>query len=216
MENAGNFFLQGAQNAGEVQHRSRSVQSYQILVKISGSLSGKVKAEQEYAQQRYGQSGFLGMNPELVLARFEAKEEMEETLLRWLHRIVGQQEAFNILFNNYGSMPGYPLYLRVQDPAPFRALTEGLRVIDGLLKNNDCKTMQIFHHPRLAITSQIDKRQEMEIMLDFSGRSFREEMSVEEVLLVKSASAQSGGGIVSRLMLSPTGLKRTESNSPTN
>jgi len=109
-------------------------------------------------------------------------------------------------------MPGYPLYVRVQDPAPFRVLTDGLRVVDSLLKSNGCMAAQIFHHPRLAMASQISKPQEMEVLLDFSGRSFREEMVIEELLLKKFSAGQVGTGIVCRLMLSPKGLKRTDNN----
>ncbi|ULQ52372.1 hypothetical protein [Flavihumibacter fluvii] len=215
MEKAGNFFAAGLPGQTEPafgQTISRNTCGYQVMVKVSGTVAEHVKQEQEYALERYGELGFSPIQPELVLAKFEAREEMEETLLRWLHRIVGQQETFTVLFNNYGSMPGFPLYVRVQDPRPFRPITEGLRVIDGLLKSHDGRALQVFHPPRLVITHQVSKQQEMEILLDFSGRSFREEMTIEELVLVKCLPGNQGSGILCRLMLAPKGLKRMETN----
>jgi hypothetical protein len=215
MDNAGNFFRVGVQQeSGFAGHQNQrpGFFAYRIVVKIQDLVASKLKDECNYAEGRYGQLVFSGSTPELVLAKFEAMEEMEETLLRWLHRTVGQLEAFPILFNNYGSMPGYPLYVRVQDPAPFRVLTEGLRVVDSLLQSNGCKAAQIFHHPRLAMASKISKPQEMEVLLDFSGRSFREEMVIEELVLEKFSAGQAGVGILCRLMLSPKGLKRSATN----
>lgn len=211
MEHAGNYFKAGI-GPGREQPDNRSLVAYQLQVKLSASLEARVKQEQDYALNRFGAAAFSEVSPELVLARFEAREDIEETLLRWMQRIVGQQEAFSVIINNYGSMPGYPLYLRVQDPRPFREITNGLRAIDGLLRNNDCNGLQVYHHPRLVVTRKISKKQEMEILLEFSGRLFREELEIEELVLVKALPEHATATVVCRLMLSPKGLKRNEIN----
>jgi hypothetical protein len=190
--------------------RERGLCQYQLVINPPREILQHLEEEQAYANQAFG-AGIFSKGPwQLLLASFMAKEEMEETLLRWLHRIIGQQEAFPVCFNNYGSMPGYPLYVRVQDPGPFRGLAEGLRIIDGLLKGNGCPGIEINHHPRILLAPQIDPRQEMEVLLDFSGRTFRAVMEVEEIGLLKESSPAGDKGLVSRLMLSPKGLNRTD------
>jgi hypothetical protein len=204
MVKAENFVqMNQAQNGG------RLPVSYALLVKLADPLVALVQLEQEYAIGRYGEKDFPGVMPEMVIARFSAMEDMEDTLLRWLHRIVGQQEAFSVVFNNYGSMPGSPLYLRLQDPGPFREISTGLKSLDAVLKSNGAASVQVFHHPRLLITKKISEQQHMEILLDFSGRIFHEEMAVEEILLVKTGAGEMVARVVSRLMLVPKGLKRS-------
>jgi hypothetical protein len=171
---------------------------YRMVIIPDEQVIAQLQQEQEYAVSVFGNKGFPACRRELILASFQAKEEMEETMLRWLYRVVCQENEFIILFNNYGSTPGFPLYVRVQDPTLFRQLANSLKIINGLLEGNECPPVRIAALPRLMLSNRLDEQTEMEVLLDFSARSFRAEMSVKEILLVKNEQE-----IVSRLRLLP-------------
>ncbi|KIC92241.1 hypothetical protein [Flavihumibacter sp. ZG627] len=192
-------------------YEDRSMADYRLQVIAPEAVREKIVEETNYARNVFGEEAFAGGEDCLVLASFKAREEMEDTLLRWLHRIIGQQEGFGILLNNYGSLPGAPLYLRIQDPTPFHQLVESLRVIDALMKGNQCSSLQLYRTPRLMLMRSMKEERELEMLLDFSARTFRAEMEVEELQLVRQ---DSDGSIrlVSRLALMPRGLKRKETN----
>ncbi|MBC6491047.1 hypothetical protein ACFSQD_15205 [Flavihumibacter stibioxidans] len=187
--------------------RDGSLLCYELKVLCPEALVQQLGSEQLYAAEAFGKDAFSVSRPGMLLARFYAREEMENTLLRWLNRVAGQQESFPVLFNNYGSMPACPLYIRVQDPGPFRMLAENLRVIDAWLKGNDCPAITLFHHPRLPLMDRLDEQKAMEILLEFSGRCFRAEMELEELILVSRVAGEERERMVSRLRLLPRGLR---------
>lgn len=181
--------------------------AYELQALLPQELLQQFGEEQSFARERFGKEAFSPAAAGITVARFHAREEMESTLLRWLNRVVGQQESFPVLFNNYSSMPGFPLYLRVQDPVPFRLLAESFRVIDGWLKGNDCPSLTLCHHPRLALAERLDQGKALEILLEFSGRCFRAEMELEELVLVRRAAGEEDHRVISRLKLLPRGLR---------
>lgn len=202
----------GEKEGRKAPERNGSLLCYELRVFCPETLVQQLGSEQLYAAEAFGKDAFSMSRPGMLLARFYAREEMENTLLRWLNRVAGQQESFPVLFNNYGSMPACPLYVRVQDPAPFRVLAENLRVIDAWLKGNDCPAITLFHHPRLPLLDRLDEQKAMEILLEFSGRCFRAEMELEELILVARAAGEERERMVSRLRLLPRGLRTGGSN----
>ena len=41
--------------------------------------------------------------------------------------------SFTVTLNNYSALPPHTIYLRVQDPQPFRHLMNGLKILDGMV-----------------------------------------------------------------------------------
>ncbi|KIC94698.1 hypothetical protein [Flavihumibacter solisilvae] len=192
--NANRYYNQGVRAAA---------MEYRLVIQPSGEVCRNWSEESEYARNYYGTKEFRFSRPEIVVARFEAKEEMEELLLKWFRNVICQTASFPVLLNNYGSMPGFPLFVRVQDSTPFRPLMYGLKMLSGVLEDNGCTGIRFFQSMRLPIADHINKSTELEILLDYSGRSFRAEMEVNEVLLIKNDSGVNSDKTVSRLKLLP-------------
>ncbi|MBL7768504.1 MAG: hypothetical protein JNK20_06005 [Flavipsychrobacter sp.] len=147
--------------------------------------------------------------PVLTIARFQAREEMEATLLRWINRILGSQSGFRFAFNNYGSMPGTPLYWRIQDAEPFRKLTDSFRVLEGWLLGNGCKGLELFSHPRLHLLDEVDGSIEREVLLAFSASTYYEVVELMELQLLARECWEDEYRLVSRFSLLPEGFKQT-------
>lgn len=179
---------------------------YQIAVWLPSALRLLLEAEREYAVSQFGDGVLKDAATPLLLASFEAREDMEDTLLRWLQRITGQQESFTIQFNNYGSTPACSLYVRLQDPKRLRQLSESFRVLDNLVRSEAGDGLQLHQHPRIPMAATLDPAQEMAVLLDFSGRSFSAAMQVEELVLMKTDRGTGKTVLVSRLALAPRGL----------
>ena len=198
--------------SNERKYYNRSVRAaameYRLVIQPSGEVCRNWSEESEYAGSLYGKKEFRFSRPEIVVARFDAKEELEELLLKWFRNVVCQTAAFPVLLNNYGSMPGFPLFIRVQDSTPFRPLIYGLKMLSGVLEDNGCTGIRFFQSLRLPIADHINKNAELEILLDYSGRSFRAEMEVNEVLLIRNDPAVNSDKMVSRLKLLPAEATR--------
>lgn len=148
--------------------------------------------------------------PAILLARFHAREEMENTLIRWINRIIGAEEGFQFAFNNYGSIPAQPLYWRIQDNGNFRQLAERLRVLDGWMQGNGCGPVQLIHSPRLLLVEEMDSSVERQIQLEFSSRCHHLEMELRELELMRCDAWSNRFQLVSRFPLLPPGFKQSE------
>lgn len=147
--------------------------------------------------------------PVLTIARFQAREEMEPTLLRWINRILSNQTGFRFAFNNYGSMPGKPLYWRIQDPEPFRKLATGFRVLEGWLQGNGCYGPELFAHPCLPLLDELDGSIEREVLMAFSASLFYDVVELQELELLVSEPWTNEYRLVSRFALLPEGFKQS-------
>lgn len=148
----------------------------------------------------------------LTVARFQAREEMEGTLLRWINRILSNQSGFRFAFNNYGSMPGKPLYWRVQNAEPFRRLTDSFRVLEGWLQGNGCHGLELFSHPRLHLLDELDSSIEREVLMAFSASTFYEVVELRELELLVTEQWANEYRLVSRFSLLPEGFKQAGIN----
>lgn len=180
----------------------RAIQEYRLLVIPDNNMDDLLALEKGYAEASYGKAIAWSEKPGIELLAFHARVEMENTLLRWMNRICGQSEVFSLSFNNYGSMPGLPLYIRMEDAQPLQSLAAAFLMLDGWLKSNGMGTVRLPRTHRLLLVEKLEANRELEILLDFSARSFRSEMEVSELVLIRA-----GGQVISRLPLAPRGRR---------
>lgn len=128
--------------------------------------------------------------PFITAACFIAKEDMEETLFRWIQRICSQMRSFSVTLNNYSGIPLHTLYLRVFDHQPFRQLANHLKVVDQLVRSNDCPEAKLTTRPYLPIAKGLSGAIYEKSMKDYSLKSFCETFRVNELVLMKRRVSQ--------------------------
>ena len=124
--------------------------------------------------------------PYIKLAEFQARESMEETIIRWVHRICSQQESFRVTLNNYGGFPPATIFVRIQDHQPFRTLASKLKVIDEYVQSNSCPPVKFFNRPHLRIGEQPAEADYGRALFHYAQQDFHEEFEVTELVLMKS------------------------------
>lgn len=186
-------------------NEERAVATYRLVLAPDGGLQQALAVESAYATAQYGAALAWSAKPVLELVRFEARKDMEDTLLRWMRRICGQFAAFDLAFNNYGSQPGTALYLRVADGNLLQTLAGNFHLLDGWLKANGMQAVRISAALRLPLVHRLNSEESLPFLLDFSARSLHAVVKVEELILEKSE-----GQLVSRLPLSPARIQTKE------
>ena len=124
--------------------------------------------------------------PYIKLAEFQARESMEETIIRWVHRVCSQHEAFTVTLNNYGGFPPATIFVRIQDHQPFRTLASKLQVIDEYIQSNSCPPVKFFNRPHLRIGEQPVEEDYGKVLFHYSQQDFHEAFEVTELVLMKS------------------------------
>src|SRR5579872_671571 len=183
---------------------------YLLVIYPGGELQEKLMKEQDQFAADYGlQIGlhnkprvvmnrpfvvmnrpFVVMNrPFVTLAAFQAGEVMEEMLIRWIQRISNCYTSFDLTFNNYSGFPPHTIYLRVQDPWPFRMLMQQLRAIDEFIRSSGCPPAHLFNRPFLTIAGGLTEQVYNKALPDFSRRTFHDTFHVGELVLLKRTHA---------------------------
>jgi 2'-5' RNA ligase len=158
---------------------------YLLVIYPYGELNDKLLEEQQQFLSDYGMAMKSRNRPHITVAAFQASEQVEETLIRWIQRICRRHESFPITLNNYSGFPPHTIYLRVQDPQPFRQLMQQLRAIDDFIRSSGCPPVNLISRPYLSIAGGLTEQVYNKAMADYSQKTFHESFQVEELVLLK-------------------------------
>ena len=185
-----------SQGQESLEMRSGQVE-YLLVVYPLGDLRDRLLEEQQQFSVYYGldrmDRGLQSMarnKPHITLAAFRAGEEVEDTLIRWIQRICNQQKNFEVALNNYSGIPPHTIYLRVQDPQPFRELMTQLRAIDDFVRPSGWpapsdERVSLNNRPYLSIAGGLTERVYNKAMPDYSRKTFHGVFKVDELVLLK-------------------------------
>jgi len=87
----------------------------------------------------------------IEIAVFEATEQMEETIIRWMHRIISNKEQFTIQIAQQIDDATGQLQVRIADTTPFQQLSTQLNVVSQYISSYQCK--EIYFHVRPYLRS---------------------------------------------------------------
>lgn len=158
---------------------------YLLVIYPNGELQEKLLEEQQQFSADYGLQMTVRNKPHITVAAFQAGEIMEETLIRWVQRICNSYKSFELKLNNYSGFPPHTIYLRVQDPHPFRQLMQQLRSIDEFIRSSGCPPANLVSRPYLSIAGGLTEQVYNKAMPDYSRRTFHDSFQVDELVLLK-------------------------------
>lgn len=156
---------------------------YLLVIYPYGDLRDMLLEEQQRFSSVYDVT--VRNRPHITVAAFQAAEGMEDTLIRWIQRICNGYRSFQLSLNNYSGIPPHTIYLRVQDPLPFRRLMLQLRAIDDFIRSSGCPPVNLIDRPYLSIAVGLTEQVYNRAMPDYSQKTFHESFSVEELVLLK-------------------------------
>lgn len=162
---------------------------YLLVIYPYGDLQEKLLEEQQQFSTDYGLQMTVRNRPHITVAAFQAGELMEDTLIRWIQRICNRYSSFDLTLNNYSGFPPHTIYLRVQNPEPFRELMRQLRAIDDFIRSNGCPPVNLISRPYLSIAGGLTEQVYNKAMPDYSRRTFHDSFHVEQLVLLKREHA---------------------------
>lgn len=80
------------------------MEDYLLVLYPRGDLGDRLLEEQQQFNTEYCVAGHAN-KPHITLAAFQAGEETEDTVIRWIRRICHQRKSFDIALNNYSGIP---------------------------------------------------------------------------------------------------------------
>ena len=92
---------------------------YLLVVHPAADVYAQLMQEKQHFFDTYKEKVAIKTKPHITVADFLAKEAMEDTIIRYMHRIFSTQKSFTVTLNNYSGFPPHTVYARVQDHQPF-------------------------------------------------------------------------------------------------
>lgn len=186
---------------------------YLLVIYPGGELEEKLLGEQQQFADDYAVK--VRNKPHITMAAFQAGEVMEDTLIRWIQRICSHHLSFDLTLNNYSGFPPHTrpaeaagasgrtsavsgerdnfsrervpgtIYVRIQDPQPFRELTRQLQTIDEFIRSSGCPPVKLMSRPFLSIAGGLTEQIFNKAMPDYSRKTFHDTFHVGELVLLK-------------------------------
>jgi hypothetical protein len=149
------------------------------------AVCNKVVEEQQQFAAAYGPKIAVQTKPQITVAYFFANEAMEPTIIKWMQRICGAQQNFQVTLNNYSGIPSHSIYLRVQDALPFQQLAKQLKSVDEFIRASACPPAKLVTKPYLRIAETPDEDVYNKAIADYAQKIFHESFMMDELLLLR-------------------------------
>ncbi|OIR05370.1 hypothetical protein GALL_124210 [mine drainage metagenome] len=158
---------------------------YLLVVHPDEKVYQQVLDEKKVFFEMFKEKVAIKTKPHITVSNFLAKETMEETIIRWMQRIISTQNRFSVSLNNYSGFPPHTVYLRVQDHQPFKQLATSLKVVDQYVRGNNCPPMKLITHPHLSIARKLQQHIYEKAIIEYAPRSFHASFEVKQLILLK-------------------------------
>jgi 2'-5' RNA ligase len=161
---------------------------YLLLANPDEAVNEKPIVEKKYFEDKYEAEIATKTLPHITIANFLAKEILEDRIGRLLQNICNQQYSFTVGLNNFSGFPTHAIFLRVQNPQPFKRLGDRLQTLDELLQVNECPPLQLSSKPHLVIARQLDEEIYNVAIKEYAAREFHEQFTVDKLVLLRRDS----------------------------
>lgn len=145
---------------------------YLLVAHPDADVNEKVLVEKENFTNGYEQKIAVKTKPHITVASFVAREAMEETIIRYTQRICNQLHSFEVALNNYSGFPPDTIYLRVQNPQPFKQLAKEFKVVSSYISSCSCPPAKLITNPHLTIARSLPETIYLKAMMDYSQKDF--------------------------------------------
>lgn len=180
---------------------------YALVVKPDANVAEKILCEKQFLKERIGNLKCLDKGAFVTIATYLAREEMEETIVRYTRRICSLLTSFNVELNNFSGSPSGQIFVRIQNPQPFKVVATQLSVLNDYLRSCSYPDIKTFSQPFLPLASKLKDTVYLKTMMDYSQRTFHETFMVNELILLRRSDEYDTFKTSQIFSLQPPGFK---------
>jgi 2'-5' RNA ligase len=158
--------------------------NYSLVVNTNPLLKERIINEKQRFHEQYKQKAVETL-PCITIANFTAKEEMEETIIRYVQRICIQQQSFEVMLNNYSGVPPHTIYLRVQNQQPFKKLSKELLCVSNYINSCACPPVKFINNLHITIATELPETIYLTALMEYAQETFHETFMVDELVLLR-------------------------------
>lgn len=176
---------------------------YQLVACPDKPVMEQLMAEKSHFSAHYPDSANTAFLPFIPVIDFQAAEGMENTLIRWMHKIISSHQVFGVTLNDFSGIKPHTLYIRVKDHLPFQQLGSALQVIEPFLNNNGSAGRYTIARPHLDLARQLKAATYHQAVEIYAQRNFTATFLVNELVLMRRQNLFTASKQVTVFRLSP-------------
>jgi 2'-5' RNA ligase len=161
---------------------------YALVVNPAAEVCTMVAEEMQRFNMMYRQKTAAHTIPHITIARFFARQPMEETIIRYMLRITATHKTFGVMLNNYSCSPFNNIFIRVQQHEPFQQLFNALQPVDEYIQRCGYPAVTRIARPHINVAKKLQAQVYNKAVFDYAQRSFNAAFAVKELVLVKRRS----------------------------
>ncbi len=181
---------------------TRDDYEYLLVISPAAGVYDQLVEEKKQFYDTYKHEAAMWTKPHITVARFNAKEAMEDTIIRYMHRILSTHQSFSVMLNNYSGTPNDEIFIRVQQREPFKQLASALGAVDEYIQRSGYPAAK-FSAPHLSIAKRLQENIYNKAIFDYSQRIFNASFVVSELLLLKRQNKSERFKMVNVFKLTP-------------
>lgn len=187
--------------------RLPALYEYLLVIHPAEEIFNHLKKEKENFSSEYKVRTAEKTLPNITVAAFSAKETMEETLLKWMGRIISSHQSFDVMINNFSGFPSSKtVYARIQNHGPFIQLAASLKIINTYMNDNGFPNARLINYPHMTIARSLQQDVYEKAIMDYSRKTFNANFKVQELVLLRRNNQYDKCRQVSVFKLSGPGL----------
>ena len=164
---------------------TKQLYEYLLVVNPAADVNEQLVAEKQQFYNIYKEEVAIKTKPHITIANFLAKEVMEETIIRYMHRIISVKKSFATMLNNFSGFPAHTIYVRVQNHEPFKQLAMDLNIVDQYIRGNGCPAAHLISYPHVTLARRLKREIYEKAIIDYSKKSFNALFVIDELVLLK-------------------------------
>lgn len=182
---------------------ANSFYEYLLVVYPNKEIQNKVQEEKQFFCKEYKEKPVNETMPYIKVASFLASEGMEDTMIRWMHKICNNQKSFPVILNNYSGFPPDTIYLRVQNNCPFQQLAKELQIVNTYVSDCSYPPMNFIKKPHVNIAQHLSEEVFSRALAQYAHKSFHETFLAKELIFLKRNNGEKNGTPINVFGLRP-------------
>jgi 2'-5' RNA ligase len=160
-----------------------------LIINPSRDVAEKVSKEKEKFTSTYKDPVAIIGKPHITIAAFLATDEMKPTLIRWIQSICNVHSRFPVLLRNFSGFVPQTIYVKVQNPQPFKQLGKSMKTLDHFICASECPPLKLTTTPHLTIARRMTEKTYFKALPAYLQRSFQQSFMATELTLTKRATS---------------------------
>jgi 2'-5' RNA ligase len=169
---------------------SYATAEYLLVIEPHEALRNEISQVKKYFSETYDCPGAAIGKPNIILARFQQFEMIEQKIIHRLQLVATAHNSFMVELHDFGSFPAHSIFINVTTKTQIVELVKALRPMQHLLKIDKERKPHFITEPYITIARKLLPWQYEKGWLELSNTHFTGKFIAKHLLLLRKRDGE--------------------------